>query len=228
MMFRRSLLSRRLAVILAGLILCVRAAASVEDTFKTPQNLATEATWLVKLLEGAHYSRSTVHPGDYGAVIPDYMTALDGQHLFFLDSDRARFTKAYNGDTLYSNIAYLGNIDPAYEIYRIYEKRVQARITWIQEALKKPVDLSTNETYAVDRTKADWPATAADSDELWGRRLKFELVAEMLGKKTPDQAKDTVKKAGVPIVPGSDGPVENEAEAVKIARKIGYPKRTFF
>ncbi len=36
-------------------------------------------------------------------------------------------------------------------------------------------------------------------------------------------AKDTVKKAGVPIVPGSDGPVDSETEAVKIARKIGYP-----
>jgi acetyl-CoA carboxylase, biotin carboxylase subunit len=36
-------------------------------------------------------------------------------------------------------------------------------------------------------------------------------------------AKDTVRKAGVPTVPGSDGPVESEAEAVKIARKIGYP-----
>lgn len=36
-------------------------------------------------------------------------------------------------------------------------------------------------------------------------------------------AKDTVRKVGVPIVPGSDGPVENEAEAVKVARKVGYP-----
>ena len=31
------------------------------------------------------------------------------------------------------------------------------------------------------------------------------------------------KKAGVPTVPGSDGPIETEAEALKIARKIGYP-----
>ncbi len=36
-------------------------------------------------------------------------------------------------------------------------------------------------------------------------------------------AKDTVRKAGVPTVPGSDGPVETEAEAVKVARKVGYP-----
>jgi acetyl-CoA carboxylase biotin carboxylase subunit len=44
---------------------------------------------------------------------------------------------------------------------------------------------------------------------------------KMMGDKSV--AKDTVRKAGVPTVPGSDGPVENEGEAVKIARKIGYP-----
>jgi acetyl-CoA carboxylase, biotin carboxylase subunit len=43
----------------------------------------------------------------------------------------------------------------------------------------------------------------------------------MMGDKSI--AKDTVRRAGVPTVPGSDGPVESESEAVKIARKIGYP-----
>ncbi len=36
-------------------------------------------------------------------------------------------------------------------------------------------------------------------------------------------ARDTARKAGVPISPGSDGIVETEAEALKIARKIGFP-----
>jgi len=36
-------------------------------------------------------------------------------------------------------------------------------------------------------------------------------------------ARDTVRKANVPTVPGSDGPIDSEAEAVKVARKIGYP-----
>ncbi len=36
-------------------------------------------------------------------------------------------------------------------------------------------------------------------------------------------AKETVKAAGVPVVPGSDGPVSNEEDAVKLAREIGYP-----
>jgi acetyl-CoA carboxylase biotin carboxylase subunit len=36
-------------------------------------------------------------------------------------------------------------------------------------------------------------------------------------------AKDTMKKAGVPTIPGSDGLLESVDEAKKIAKKMGYP-----
>jgi acetyl-CoA carboxylase biotin carboxylase subunit len=36
-------------------------------------------------------------------------------------------------------------------------------------------------------------------------------------------ARDTARKAGVPVSPGSDGTVDTEDEALKVARKIGYP-----
>ncbi len=36
-------------------------------------------------------------------------------------------------------------------------------------------------------------------------------------------ARDTARQAGVPVTPGSDGVVETEKEALKVARKIGYP-----
>jgi acetyl-CoA carboxylase biotin carboxylase subunit len=36
-------------------------------------------------------------------------------------------------------------------------------------------------------------------------------------------AKELAKRAGVPTVPGSDGPVESEQQAREIARSIGYP-----
>ena len=36
-------------------------------------------------------------------------------------------------------------------------------------------------------------------------------------------ARDTARKAGVPITPGSDGVVETEADALRVAKKIGYP-----
>ncbi|MDL1891840.1 acetyl-CoA carboxylase biotin carboxylase subunit [Sphingobacteriales bacterium CHB3] len=36
-------------------------------------------------------------------------------------------------------------------------------------------------------------------------------------------AKDTMKKAGVPVVPGSDGEVDDVDEAKKVAKEIGFP-----
>ena len=36
-------------------------------------------------------------------------------------------------------------------------------------------------------------------------------------------AKDTVKKAGIPVVPGSDGGVNSYKEAQKVAQKVGFP-----
>ena len=37
------------------------------------------------------------------------------------------------------------------------------------------------------------------------------------------KARETVSKAGVPIIPGSDGPIEDEHDATKVAQKIGFP-----
>jgi len=36
-------------------------------------------------------------------------------------------------------------------------------------------------------------------------------------------ARDTARKAGVPVSPGSEGTVDSESEALKIARQIGFP-----
>lgn len=43
----------------------------------------------------------------------------------------------------------------------------------------------------------------------------------MMGDKST--AKSTVKKAKVPTVPGSEGPIDNERDAQKVAKQIGFP-----
>ena len=46
-------------------------------------------------------------------------------------------------------------------------------------------------------------------------------VIKAMGDKVA--ARDAMRKAGVPVVPGSDGLVDSEGDALKIARKTGYP-----
>jgi carboxyl-terminal processing protease len=175
------------------LLVAVSGLSASDLKFTTPDSLQTEAQTLVTILEQAHYNRDSVHSGDYAQAIPDYMTALDGQHLFFIESDRADFVGRY-GKNVYYNVDYLGNIDSAYEIFYRYDERVTARIGWIFGELKKKFDFTGTDTFRIDRTKSPWPLDAAEADELWRKRLKFEMLEELLNKKTLDEARETVRK----------------------------------
>ena len=46
-------------------------------------------------------------------------------------------------------------------------------------------------------------------------------VLALMGEKS--KARETVARAGVPVLPGSDGPVPDEAAAAKVANEVGYP-----
>src|SRR6188472_4688732 len=46
-------------------------------------------------------------------------------------------------------------------------------------------------------------------------------VIRLMGDKA--RARRVMKKAGVPILPGSDGPIDSEEKALKLAKEIGYP-----
>jgi acetyl-CoA carboxylase biotin carboxylase subunit len=43
----------------------------------------------------------------------------------------------------------------------------------------------------------------------------------LLGNKA--KARETMKKVGLPVIPGSDGPISDDAEAIEIANRVGYP-----
>ena len=186
-----------------------------------PTGLGLEIRALVQLLEAAHYNRDAVTKDNYGELIPDFMESLDGQRLFFLETDKQDFMTRHPADNLYNNISYLGHIDPAYEIFAVYESRVQARVAWIMTELDKDIDLTGHDTYAPDRSKSAWPADAAAADDLWRRRLKFDLIQEMLSPQAtaaatpanPDPKSKTVKPA--PAAPAT----KSLAEAKEILRK---------
>src|SRR5437667_189110 len=46
-------------------------------------------------------------------------------------------------------------------------------------------------------------------------------VIERMGDKS--RARETARSAGVPIVPGGEGTVNSETDALKVAQRVGYP-----
>ena len=164
-------LRRFLAIALLGFASLVSAVAQTDRKFNTDAVLSTEAQRFTQLLQEYHYNREAVTSADYAQVVPDYMAELDPQHLFFLNTDKVSFSEKY-GRNLFYNTRLLGNIDPAYEIYYVYDTRVKNRINWIFDELKKDYDFTTNDTYRADRSKSEWPSNAAAAEDLLGRFLR--------------------------------------------------------
>jgi carboxyl-terminal processing protease len=210
-MIRAVRLVRRLAFLSCFVVAGAAGFAVTDQKFTTPPNLADEARSFVQLLETAHYNRDAVG-NDYSAVIPDFMSDLDGQRLFFLSTDKSKFMQDY-AKNVYYNVRFVGNINAAYDIFYVYRSRVEARINWIFDELKKDTDFTSKDTYRIDRSKSEWPSDLASADDLWRKRLKFELLTEMLSN-THDKtaAKETnpadPKAAAKPDATKPEAPVK--------------------
>ena len=63
-----------------------------------------------------------------------------------------RFTAKYG--TSIDDDVLLGNLKPAYEIYELYQKRVDERVAKVKEQLKEPPDFKTDATIEISRQKA--------------------------------------------------------------------------
>lgn len=176
-----------------ALVTSLGATTLTDKEFKTTPVMKLETRTLVQMLEYFHYNKDAVRATDYPQLITDYMAELDPQRLFFTTEDEDSFRRQY-GPRIETDLAYLGNIDCAFEIYQIYQKRVQARVNWIFDRLTENFDFTTQESYAPDRSKLPFPANASAADDIWRRRIKFEILQDVLAKKTTADAKTKIKK----------------------------------
>ena len=170
------------SLVTAGLTvwLCLNpAGATVPKT--SPGNQAT-AILVQKLLQDHHFAGKPLTDEKARQWIRAYMEALDYNHAFFLDSDLKGYQDNYAPQL--AKLTQRGDISPAYEIFSGFNDRVRERLDWIKRRLSLPFDFSSDQSYEIDRTKVGWPADRTAADELWERRLKFDLLREKLVTKT--------------------------------------------
>ncbi len=189
----RRLFSVSALFLTTGLVFGVTQTPPTTGKFTTTPVMIQETTRMVRFLESFHFQGRELSNDDFRQLLPDFIGELDSHHMFLLTSDQDALTARF-GERLAKDLRYLGNLDAAYEAFRVYKERVTARVTWIQLELAKETDFTVNEEFQWDRTKAPWPATAEEANDLWRKRLKFELLQELLNKKTIEVARENVRK----------------------------------
>ncbi|HLW35894.1 MAG TPA: carboxy terminal-processing peptidase, partial [Chthoniobacterales bacterium] len=133
-----------------------------------------------RLLEEGHYTHQQLNADVSQKFLKNYLELLDFSHLFFTQKDVDSLTSKYG--TALGDDVLLGNLKPAYEIYDLYQKRVDDRVAKVKELLKQPFDFKTDATVEVRREKAPWPKDEADADKLWHDRIASELLQEKLSE----------------------------------------------
>jgi carboxyl-terminal processing protease len=133
-----------------------------------------------RLLEEGHYTHQPLNDEVSRKFLRTYLELLDFSHLFFTQQDVDMLTAKYA--TSLDDDVLLGNLKPAYEIYDLYTKRVDARVAKVKALLKEQPDFKKDETIEFSRQKAPWPKDEADADEIWRGRVASELLQEHLSE----------------------------------------------
>ena len=152
----------------------LRAEAKLEPT----EEMAKQTRWVVNTINSRHYLRESMEKLDGGEIVEAYVESFDYNRMYLLRDDIESFKFRF-ADAM-ENFLEKGNLYAAFEIYRTYRERMKTRTDWIFDRLEKDFDFTAEETFAPDREDAAWPADKAAADDLWRRRLKYELLNEML------------------------------------------------
>jgi len=144
-----------------------------------------------KVLERFHYRDFSLSDDFAEAVMSNYFDDLDSGRLFFLQRDIDRFSRSAN--RLDDDIGK-GNLDTAFDIFRVYRMRVDTRIEQALELLDRPFDFASPESYLFDREQAEWAATENELDETWRKRVKNDYLVLKLAEKDDDEIREQLRK----------------------------------
>jgi carboxyl-terminal processing protease len=144
-----------------------------------------------EVLTRHHYKHVPLDDVLSAKIFDNYLKALDGEKVFFLQSDIDQFTVA---KTLLDDAIQHENLSIPFAIFNLYQQRITERITYARSLLGKGFDFNTSETYQYARAKAQWPKTEEEMNDLWRKRVKSDWLRLKLAGKNPASIIETLGK----------------------------------
>ncbi|MGB3726766.1 MAG: carboxy terminal-processing peptidase [Glaciecola sp.] len=144
------------------------------------------------LFTRAHYKKIKIDDSLSSQVFERYIDILDSNKHFFLASDIAAFS---NLSTRFDEAIRLGELDIAYDIYEANLVRRKERLEFALTELDNEFDFEKKgDKFYYDREDANWASSAAELDEVWRQRVKYDALNLIIADKTLDEAKDILNK----------------------------------
>ena len=146
---------------------------------------------IASILQRLQYEHRPLDDAQSALIFDQYLQDLDPGKSYFLQADIDSF--AHDRLKLDDDIR-AGNVQPAFDIYNVFQKRVDQRIQYALKQLEKEPDLTVKESFVFDRSKAPWAKDSAELDDIWRKRVKNDVIGLLLAGKTWAQAQETLRK----------------------------------
>ena len=132
------------------------------------------------MLQNTHFARLPFNEELSRTFLNDYLKDLDFQRLYFTQQDVDKFKQDY-GDNLHTLLLQGKFLPVAVEIYRVFEKRVEERVSQTNKLLNGPdFEFTKNESVMLSRKNAPWPRNEKAAADLWRLQIKEAVLAELL------------------------------------------------
>ena len=188
-LFRFPLLLAALLIV-ATTTLAAPSSVPLSDLFPTPTQ--TKAAIVInKVLERYHYRKVALDRGFAASVLERYLKALDPNRTFFLARDVERFQ---NGARQLDESLRRGELDIAFDIFRVYRMRVDERVAHALKLLDGRFTFDTAETFTFESDETPWARDAAELDERWRKRVKHDYLSLRLADKSDAEIRDRLRK----------------------------------
>ena len=153
------------------------AAADPEVAFPAPlkpeAQEAKAAHLAAELLSRYHYKALPLDDSLSSRTFDQYLKALDPEKVYFLQSDIDRLAP---GRMLLEDAILTEDLRAPFEIFNLYERRAAERLAYARGLLHKGFEFERDESLAIDRKDQPWPATEADSLDVWRKRVKNDWL----------------------------------------------------
>lgn len=146
---------------------------------------------IAELLEQAHFRHVRIDDTFSGQVFDHFIEALDSQRSYFTAADIASFSALR---TRFDDMIHSGQIDPAFQIFALYQQRNRERLAYAVKLLDQEPDWTVKESFQFDRAKMPWPKSSAELDEVWRLRVKSDALSLLLTGKSWNDVVDTLRK----------------------------------
>jgi carboxyl-terminal processing protease len=147
--------------------------------------------FITHIISSYHYKKKELDDELSAMILNRYLDNLDPNRNYFLAADINSFQQY---SKILDDALKDKNLSPAFDIFKLYRKRVDERVSYAISLLDDEFSFDKHENFVFDRRDMPWPDSINELNDIWYKRVKNDILNLKLANKPENEYKSTLRK----------------------------------